>query len=102
MVKIMPVRGAGIRDISAILDISAKKVLKTLASAKYQIKPARNHYDCLEVDELWTHVGRETDKVWLIYAYHRESGEIVSYAWGKRDLKTAQTAGNKQWPDSLR
>jgi IS1 family transposase len=29
-------------------------------------------------------------KVWLIYAYDRESGEIVSFVWGKRDLKTAK------------
>jgi IS1 family transposase len=28
--------------------------------------------------------------VWLIYAYHRESGEIVANEWGKRDLKTAK------------
>jgi IS1 family transposase len=26
----------------------------------------------------------------LIYAYHRESGEIVAYVWGNRDLKTAK------------
>jgi IS1 family transposase len=89
MVKIMLVRGVGIRDISIILNISVKKVLRTLTSAKYRIKPARNHYDCLETDEFWTYVGRKTNKVWLIYAYHRESGEIVSYVWGKRDLKTA-------------
>jgi IS1 family transposase len=25
----------------------------------------------------------------LIYAYHRATGEIVSFVWGKRDLKTA-------------
>src|SRR5699024_11480689 len=27
---------------------------------------------------------------WLIYAYHRETGEIVAYVWGKRDLATEQ------------
>jgi IS1 family transposase len=86
----MPVRGAGIRDIGAILNISVKKVLKTLASTKYRIKPAGKRYDCLETDEFWTYAGRKTNKVWLIYAYHRESGEIVSYVWGKRDLKTAE------------
>jgi IS1 family transposase len=25
-----------------------------------------------------------------MYAYHRESGEIAAYGWGKRDLKTAR------------
>jgi transposase-like protein len=90
MVKIMPVRGAGIRGISVILNISVKKVLKTLTPAKYQIRPSRNHYDCLEIDEFWTYAGQKTNKVWLIYAYHRESGEIAVYVWGKWDLKTAQ------------
>jgi IS1 family transposase len=35
-------------------------------------------------------VGKKKNKIWLIYAYHRESGEIVAYVWGKRDLKTAK------------
>jgi len=90
MIKIMLVRGNGIRDISEILKISVWKVLKTLTSTKYQIKPARKHYDCLEIDEFWTYVGWKKNKVWLIYAYHRETGEIVAYVWGKRDLKTAK------------
>ena len=85
----MLVRGIGIRDISCILKISAGKVLKTLCSSRYEIKPQKKHYDTLEVDEFWTYVGRKTNKVWLIYAYHRESGEIVAYVWGKRDIKTA-------------
>lgn len=35
-------------------------------------------------------VGNKQNKQWLIYAYHRESGEIVAYVWGKRDLATVQ------------
>ena len=89
-IKIMLVRGVGIRDIAVILKISVKKVLKTLTSSNYKIKPAKKHYDCLEIDEFWTYVGKKTNKVWLIYAYHRETGEIVAYVWGKRDLKTAK------------
>jgi len=34
-------------------------------------------------------VGNKKNKVWLQYAYERESGEIVSFVWGKRDLHTA-------------
>ena len=85
----MLVRGNGIRDISTILKISVGKVLKTLCSSRYEIRPKKKRYDTLEVDEFWTYVGRKTNKVWLIYAYHRESGEIVAYVWGKRELKTA-------------
>ncbi len=46
--------------------------------------------DIAEVDELWTFVGNKKNKQWLIYAYHRESGEIVAYVWDKRDLATVQ------------
>jgi transposase-like protein len=90
MIKIMLVRGIGIRDISIILQISITKVLKTLTSLKYSIQPQQTHYDCLEIDEFWTYVKEKKNKVWLIYAYHRETGEIVAYVWGKRDLKTAK------------
>jgi IS1 family transposase/transposase-like protein len=90
MIKIMLVRGVGIRDIGIILGISITTVLKVLKSTKYKIKPKQTHYDCLEIDEFWTYVGKKKNKVWLIYAYHRETGEIVAFVWGKRDLKTAQ------------
>jgi len=89
MIKIMLVRGIGIRDISTILNISIKKVLKTLISGCYKIIPEKKQYDTLEIDEFWTYVGRKTNKIWLIYAYHRETNEIVTYVWGKRNLKTA-------------
>jgi hypothetical protein len=79
LVNIMPVRGMGIRDISVVLKISITKVLKTLKSTAYEIKPVFSHYDCLEIDEFWTYVGKKKNNVWLIYAYHRESGEIVAY-----------------------
>ena len=56
---------------------------------KHALKPKRKRCDCLDVDEFWTYVGRKKNRKWLIYAYHRETGEIVAL-WGKRDLKTAR------------
>jgi hypothetical protein len=88
LVKIMLVWGIGIWDISAILRISVTKVLKTLTSGIYAVQPKKKHYDCLEIDKFWTYEKKQ--KVWLIYAWYRESGEIVGYVWGKRDLKTAK------------
>jgi transposase-like protein len=38
MVKIMLVRGIGIRDISTVLEISITKVLKVLKSGKYEMR----------------------------------------------------------------
>ena len=35
-------------------------------------------------------IGNKKNKVWLIYAYHRATGEIVSYVWGKRDRKNGK------------
>jgi IS1 family transposase len=61
----------------------------------YTVRLKQNHYDCLEIDEFWTYVGKKKNKVWLIYAYHRGSGEIVAsnrrfVVWGNRDTRTAE------------
>jgi hypothetical protein len=48
LVKIMLVRGIGVRDISTVLKISITKVLKVLKATKYRITPKRNRYDSLE------------------------------------------------------
>jgi len=94
-ILLMLVRGLGIRDIAEIECISLKKVLSVLVNSNRIITPKQSHYSALEVDEFWTYVGKKTNKVWLIYAYHRESGEIVSYVWGKRNLKTAKLLRKK-------
>ena len=95
LIKMMIVHGNGVRDISSILKISTKTVLKVIRKAKYQIIPKRKHYDCLEIDEFWTYVGKKSNQKWLIYAYHRETGEIVAYVWGKRDKRTANKLRKK-------
>ena len=94
-ILLMLVRGVGIRDISEIENISIKKVLSVLVNSSHTIKPKQSHYDSFEVDEFWTYVGKKKNKVWLIYAYHRDSGEIVSFVWGKRNLKTAKKLRKK-------
>ena len=91
----MLVRGVGISDISEIEQVSKNKVLSVLVNSNRIITPKQAHYDKLEVDEFWTYVGNKKNKVWLIYAYHRETGEIVSYVWGKRNRKTANKLRDK-------
>jgi IS1 family transposase len=44
--------------------------------------PLRWYIAVLGIDEFWTYAGKKENKVWLIYAYCRETGEIVAYAWG--------------------
>jgi len=86
----MLVRDCGIRAISVILNISLSKVLRTLEKQQVALQPKRSFYDKLEVDEFWIYVGKKRHKQWLIYAYHRESGEIVAWVFGKRNTKTAR------------
>jgi IS1 family transposase/transposase-like protein len=94
-ILLMLVRGIGIRDIAEIERVSINKVLSVLVNSNHLIKPKQSHYDNLEVDEFWTYVGNKKNKVWLIYAYHRDTGEIVSYVWGKRNYKTAKKLRDK-------
>jgi transposase-like protein len=54
-ILMMPVRGAGIRDIPAIESISIKKALSVLVKSSYKIQPKQNHYEQLDVDEFWTY-----------------------------------------------
>ena len=94
-IELMLVRGVGIRDIAEIERISIGKILSVLVKSDKIITPKHNYYQSLEVDEFWTYVGNKKHKVWLIYAYDRQSGEIVAYVWGKRDLKTAKKLKNR-------
>jgi IS1 family transposase/transposase-like protein len=91
----MLVRGCGIRDIAAIEGVSRGKVLCVLVNSVREIRPKQSYYDRLALDEFWTYVGSKAQKVWLIYAYHRESGEIVAWVWGKRNAHTARKLRQK-------
>ena len=85
----MTARGNGIRDICSITGYSKDKVQAALQRSEHEIEPTQKHYDVLQVDEFHTFVGHKKNKVWLIYAYHQKTGQIVAFVWGKRDLKTA-------------
>ena len=84
------VRGSGIRDAAFIFAVSIGFVLRVLVESCYGLKPKKKHYERLEVDEFWTFVGTKSRRFWLIYAYDRESGEMVAWVWGNRSAKTAQ------------
>jgi hypothetical protein len=83
MVKIMLVRGMGIRDISTAPRTSVTKVLKVLKTGGYPTKPKQSRCGCLETGEFRAYVGvgiwKKKEKVRLIYARCRDSGEIAAY-----------------------
>ena len=84
----MTVRRCGIRDICAITGYSRDKIQAALKRNQHQIIPKQKHYSTLEIDEFHTFIGKKVNKVWLIYAYCKRTGEIVAFTWGKRDLTT--------------
>jgi len=94
-ILLMLVRGIGIRDIAEIEKVSINKVLSVLVNSNVIIAPQKSHYNELEIDEFWTYVGNKKNKVWLIYAYHRETGEIVAWVWGKRNFRTTKALRQK-------
>jgi IS1 family transposase len=61
-----------------------------LVNSNYAITARKSYYPYLEMDEFWAYMENKSKKYWLIYAYERQSGEIVAYVWGKQDLKTAK------------
>ena len=72
----MLVRNCGIRDISEITGCCRYKVQKVLKISQQHVLPKKNHYDALEVDELWTFVGNKKNKVWL---------NLRLWPWWRRD-----------------
>jgi len=93
--KKMLVRGVGIRDAAYIEKISVNKVLSALSKTDYRIVPKNSHYKNLEVDEFWSYVGNKENKLWLLYVYSSETGEIICYVFGRRNLKTARKLKQK-------
>jgi len=86
-------RNSGIRDIEAVLGVSRRCVLGTLCrrGAEADVKPSRRHYPSVQIDELWSFVGRrKKGKYWLIYAYSPDYDEILGYECGARSAKTVE------------
>ncbi len=77
------------RDIVKILSVSLGCVLRTLirTSENIVIKPSKRHYHKVQIDELYSFVGSEQKKVWIIYAYDAETDEILAVTAGKRSKK---------------
>ncbi len=85
----MLLRGSGVRDCAAVLDISKETVLRMIIrnALETDIKPRQAHYDAIQIDEQWSYVGRKKKKVWLLYAYSAKDREILAFTMGKRNSK---------------
>ncbi|WP_192825286.1 IS1 family transposase [Rufibacter sp. LB8] len=67
MVRLLE-RNNGIRDIEALLGVSRKCILDNLCrqGSRLSIAPARRCYESVQIDEVWSYVGRRRKgKYWL-------------------------------------
>jgi IS1 family transposase len=78
--------GSGIRDICRVLRVSINTVLKTIrnqaAQACEPIVPER--ITDLEIDEMWSFVGKKENQRWLWYAFDPARKKIVCWQIGRR------------------
>jgi len=84
--------GSGIRDICRVLRLSINTVLKTIrqqaAQAAEPIVPQR--ITDLEIDEMWSFVGKKENQRWLWYAFDPERKKIVCWQIGRRTGETCR------------
>lgn len=80
------IHGNGIRDCSTIYKVSSNTVLNLLEKEgeTVKIQPLKKHYECIEIDEMYSFVQNKGKKVWIFYAYSRHTGEILAMTMGKR------------------
>lgn len=79
-------RGSGIRDCEAVTGVSHSTVLGLIKkkAAVLSVKPHKQRYHRVQIDEQWSYVGRKEKKVWMLYAYAVDEDEIIAFTMGKR------------------
>ena len=91
-------RNSGTRDIENVLQVSRGCVPRTLCrrGEEADVKPSRSHYPSVQIDEVWSYVGRrKKGKYWLLYAYSPEFDEVIGYVCGSRSAKTVRALMKK-------
>ena len=82
----MTMNGSGISDISRVLKVSINTVLKTIRQQAEKITepvvPSR--LTELQIDEMWSFVGKKANQRWLWYCFDAERKKIISFQLGRR------------------
>jgi IS1 family transposase/transposase-like protein len=88
----MTLNGSGIRDITRVLGVSINTVLKTIKQAAANIsepRPPRRVTD-LQVDEMWSFVGKKANQRWLWYGFDAARKQIIAWQTGRRTDATCE------------
>lgn len=86
--------GCGIRSIARLLKISATTIISRVKKIASKIAqppiPIGKTYErpSPRVDELRTFVRKKDNLIWVVSAFERESGKIISFKVGRRTNKT--------------
>lgn len=88
--------GLGIRSIARILQISATTLLKRMIVISDTVSlPLIKPVCSYEIDELCTFVKCKRKRIWIVYAFERESKNIVGFNVGKHfNVKKSFAKGN--------
>lgn len=92
-VMTMSMRGSGIRDIGVVLNLDPSGVLDKLRRMMNRTQePAfEGSFQEVQIDEFWSFVNqRKTQKRWCWYAFDRETGKILAFHIGKRNLSACR------------
>lgn len=88
----MTLNGSGIRDISRVLNMSINTVLKTIRQYAESIgEPSvPSQVADLQLDEMWSFVGKKANQRWLWYGFDASGKKIVGYVLGRRTDESCQ------------
>jgi len=88
--------GLGIRSITRILQISSttllKRIIAILNTVSLPVMIPQSNY---EIDELCTFVRSKSKRIWIVYAFERETKNIVSFNVGRRTNLTLNKVVDK-------
>ena len=89
LIIVLTKEGMGIRSICRILCISATTLLRRYIQiakrVKYPVIITNQEY---EVDELRFYLRKKTNPMWLVCAFSRNKGQVISFYIGKRNSTT--------------
>lgn len=93
----MTLNGSGIRDICRVLKVSINTVLKTIRQQAAQMSEpiVPDRVTELEIDEMWSFVGKKENQRWLWYAFDADRKEILCFELSRRTDETCQRLLNK-------
>jgi len=89
-VKLLVSESVGVRGLGRVLKIARGTVLNRIKAIADQIsKPALSgSHPIVEVDELWTYMGRKENEYWPAYALNKETRKVIDFVIGKRTKGT--------------